>query len=265
MRALLRAVMYVVAVAAGIDIYIIARARLGGPALAIVIGAVVAGFVATVPTIAYQRVMRTRYARRHGLDESDDDLGIGPASAEEIAPPVAAAAPVNPPVTTPAPPPTPAATAPTSPAPMPAPAPPPGADVVADSARQLADSERVFGRNHPHTFAARAALAGAYWGMGQLALAIDLYERAVADSERVLGRDHPDTLSRQTDLAAAYEMDGRLAEAIELYERTLVGRERILGANHPDTVTSRSDLAVAYAVRANLSRGRPASDVGKGP
>jgi hypothetical protein len=122
--------------------------------------------------------------------------------------------------------------------------------------RRMAAAERVFGAEHPHTYASRRDLASAYWGTGQLARATTMYEEILADCHGALGPTHPETLACRSDLAAAYEMDGRLDEAISLYAHTLAIRERVLGAQHPDTLSSRSDLAVAYSVRDNLARGR---------
>jgi hypothetical protein len=122
--------------------------------------------------------------------------------------------------------------------------------------RRLAAAERVFGAEHPHTYASRRDLASAYWGTGQLTRATALYEQTLADCHGALGPTHPETLACRSELAAAYEMDGRLDEAISLYAHTLAIRERVLGAQHPDTISSRSDLAVAYSVRDNLARGR---------
>jgi hypothetical protein len=71
-RTLLRAVMYAVAVVAGADAYLVglSLARESGlsaawaQVMAVLLGAIVAAFVATVPIAIYQRVMRRIVARR---------------------------------------------------------------------------------------------------------------------------------------------------------------------------------------------------------
>ena len=71
--------------------------------------------------------------------------------------------------------------------------------------RNLADSERILGPDHPDTLRSRNNLAGAYEEAGRLDKAIALYERNLADSERILGPEHPDTLRSRNNLAGAYD------------------------------------------------------------
>ncbi len=233
MRALLRAVMYVVALVAGVDTYLLGSRYLverrsvpsdRAQVIAGVVAVVVVLGMATVPAAVYRRRMRRVMARRRG----------GPASL-------------------------------TPPAPQPSDevepsrivVPPALSDQVIDESRRKVDQAvRAFGPDHPTTFAAKRDLAAAYWATGHLTAATSMYESVLADCHRVLGPNHPDTLTCRSDLAAAYEMDGRLDEAISLYAHTLAIRERVLGPQHPDTLSSRSSLAVAYSVRDNLSRGR---------
>ncbi len=283
MRALLRAVMYVVAVVAGLDAYVVGsrylneeRAMPSGRAMTIagLAGLVVAVLLATVPIAVYQRTMRRVDAARRTRATTRSSPESVPVPVPAAATPLAASAPVPPgPDSAP-----PLASVPIGPAPlattMPVPAapgslpllvstsPPPSPElaplweVIEDCDEKVGEAVRLYGPDHPQTFAARLNLAGAYWGVGQLDRAITLYENVLDDCVRVRGEDDPETLVCSSDLAAAYEMDGRLDEAITLYARTLAIRERTLGSHHPDTTTSRSDLAVAYSIRDNLSRGR---------
>jgi Flp pilus assembly protein TadD len=285
-RALLRAVMYVVALAAGADTFLIAVKYLtvrqhqpSGQAAVVagVIAVVVALILATVPIAIYQRVMRRVIARRR--------LAAGMVPLPRAPLPSGPALPSGPPFPS-------VADLPSPGVQMDEPEPDRGLSATellalgrsADDTsangrelnqlevfeqpglaaqreveaceRRLAAAERVFGAEHPQTYAGRRDLASAYWGAGQLGRAIETYEETLDDCQRALGPTHPETLVCRSDLAAAYEMDGRLDEAINLYAHTLAIRERVLGAEHPDTISSRSNLAVAYAVRDNLARGR---------
>src|SRR5690349_14648100 len=94
-------------------------------------------------------------------------------------------------------------------------------DTMGQYGRVLADSERMHGRDHPDTIAARASLASAFRAAGKLKDAVGQYERVLADRERVGGADHPDTIAARANLAYAYRTAGRLREAIPQYERTL--------------------------------------------
>lgn len=72
MRTLLRTVMYAVAVVAGVDAYLVGLSLAGQSGLpvawaqvaALLLGAIVALIVATVPVAIYQRLMRRSAARR---------------------------------------------------------------------------------------------------------------------------------------------------------------------------------------------------------
>jgi hypothetical protein len=266
--------MYVVAIVAGADTYLIGSKYLvingrmpsdRAQMTAGIVAAVIALIVATVPIAIYQHMMRRVAARRRLA------AALRPPRPDQlVALPVARRAPVEPlppPIAEPEPAPEPErqpepeapAAGPSLATPLPAEADEPERDVI-DAARRLAEVERVFGAADAHTFAARRSLAGAYWGTGQLEQATLMYESIAADCEQALGLSDQETLNCRTDLAAAYEMDGRLDEAIVLYARTLAIREQVLGAQHPDTISSRSSLAVAYSVRDNLARGRRSDD-----
>jgi tetratricopeptide (TPR) repeat protein len=107
------------------------------------------------------------------------------------------------------------------------------------------------------TFRAAAWLADHAAGYllehGQVALAIDLFERTVTDCRRVLGPDDPDTLAVETSLAEARKTEGRLDEAISRYEQAVAAYERVLGPDDPRTLTCRSNLARAYRTAGRVS------------
>ena len=119
--------------------------------------------------------------------------------------------------------------------------------------RALADQERMHGRDHPDTIAARATLAAALRTAGKMKNAIRQYERVLADRERIRGRDHPDTIVARANLAFAYRSAGRLREAVPAYERTLADRERVQGRDHQDTLTARANLAACYQLARRLT------------
>jgi hypothetical protein len=270
-RALLRAVMYVVAIVAAADTYLIGSKYLadsrGMPidqaqVTAGIVAALIALVLATVPIAIYQQTMRRLIARRRAAALAEmmprpEPVRVAPDEEFDAEPP-------PPPVRLPAfgtyrlpEPPLPVVPQGVSePEADPEPAVVAAERSVVESARRLVEVERAFGAQDAQTFAARRDLASAYWGTGQLELATQMYESILADCEGALGEEHQETLVCRSDLAAAYEMDGRLDEAISLYAQTLAIREEVLGTQHPDTLSSRSNLTVAYSVRDNLSRGR---------
>ena len=97
-------------------------------------------------------------------------------------------------------------------------------EAIRQSERALADQERMHGRDHPDTIAARAALAATLRGAGKLKDAIGQYERVLADREQTSGPDHPGTIVARANLAFAYRSAGRLREAVPAYEQTLADR-----------------------------------------
>ncbi|MFD3701330.1 tetratricopeptide repeat protein [Streptomyces sp. NPDC058646] len=101
-------------------------------------------------------------------------------------------------------------------------------------------------------------LAAAYrQEQGELAPAIQAFQRAFATRQRLLGSDHPHTLTSRHHIANAYQAAGDFYRAIPLYERTLKDHERVLGIDHPATLTCRSNLAYAYQSAGDLDRAMP--------
>ena len=131
-------------------------------------------------------------------------------------------------------------------------------DTIEQYEQALAGRERMHGRDHPDTIAARATLASALRAAGKLKDAIGQYERVLADRERTSGPDHPDTIAARANLAFAYRSAGRMREAIPAYERTLADRERVQGRDHRDTLTARANLAACYQVARRLTEAIPA-------
>jgi hypothetical protein len=72
--------------------------------------------------------------------------------------------------------------------------------------QNLADCERVLGRDHPDTLTSRSNLAHAYHTVGRMVEAQAMFERTLADSERALGPDHPLTQTARENLAAVTQV-----------------------------------------------------------
>jgi serine/threonine protein kinase len=94
-------------------------------------------------------------------------------------------------------------------------------------------------------------------GLGEAALAVDVFQKALDTRKAKLGPDHPDTLKSMNNLATAYQDSGQLAKAVTLHEDTLKKRKAKLGPDHPDTLSSMNNLADAYAVSGQLAKAVP--------
>ncbi len=115
-----------------------------------------------------------------------------------------------------------------------------------DGRRLAADSVRLMGPEHPHTFAARTYHAAFLRKAGQIDEAIVLMEQIVAESERVLGPEHPDTLIARGNLAGTYGQVDRIDDAIARETRNVTDLERAFGPEHPNTLIARGNLAASY-------------------
>ena len=69
--------------------------------------------------------------------------------------------------------------------------------------QNLADRQRIMGRDHPGTLTARNNLARAYLEAARPHHAIYHFEQNLADSQRVLGPDHRITLAARNSLGNA--------------------------------------------------------------
>ncbi|MGI5461245.1 tetratricopeptide repeat protein [Streptomyces sp. CA-249302] len=132
----------------------------------------------------------------------------------------------------------------------------------------IGTSERLFGRPHPMTLAARRDLALALFRHrakeafavlqedfpyqdnrlvleGQTPAAADpeavnaipLVEDTVTTRRQLLGWAHPATLSGQADLALLHWSHGHRTAAIDVLERSLTGYRTTLGPHHPRTIS----------------------------
>ncbi len=92
----------------------------------------------------------------------------------------------------------------------------------------------------------RDTLGWTYWCLGEVAPAVQHFQRAVDIQRRKLGLDHPETLATRNNLALAYRDAGQTEEAIRLFEAVWKAQEAKLAPNHPHTLATRNNLAGAY-------------------
>jgi eukaryotic-like serine/threonine-protein kinase len=105
--------------------------------------------------------------------------------------------------------------------------------------------------------AMQMTLGSSLLGLGEYALAIEVFGKALQTRQAKLGSDHPDTLSSMYYLAWAYHENGQVAQAVPLYEETLEKRKAKLGSDHPDTFATISALALAYQSSGQVARAVP--------
>jgi serine/threonine protein kinase len=94
-------------------------------------------------------------------------------------------------------------------------------------------------------------------GLGEAALAGEVFGKALDTRKARLGPDHPDTLLTMNNLALAYRASGQLARALPLLEEALEKLKARLGPDHADTLTCVSNLASAYQASGQLARAVP--------
>jgi serine/threonine protein kinase/tetratricopeptide (TPR) repeat protein len=94
-------------------------------------------------------------------------------------------------------------------------------------------------------------------GLGEAALAGEVFRKALDTRQARLGPDHPDTLGSINNLAAAYLHSGEFGRAVPLLEETLPRMTTKLGPDHPDTLHSMNNLALAYEASGQLARAMP--------
>jgi len=78
---------------------------------------------------------------------------------------------------------------------------------------------------------------------GQVAAAVDYWQRLHATAVHHLGPDHPDTLATRHSLALWRGESGDPAGAATAFEQLLADYLRVLGPDHPDTLNTRHSLA----------------------
>ncbi|KAK5011779.1 hypothetical protein LTR28_003979 [Elasticomyces elasticus] len=82
--------------------------------------------------------------------------------------------------------------------------------------------------------------------MGEVRLAIEVFEQVVRVRGEKLAEDHPARLSSQHALAAAYRYNNQVDKAVELLKQVVKIQEEKLAEDHPNQLESQHTLAVAY-------------------
>ncbi|MEU6746688.1 tetratricopeptide repeat protein [Spirillospora sp. NPDC046719] len=112
--------------------------------------------------------------------------------------------------------------------------------------RALAVSERLLGEDDTLTMSFRNDVACVYEHLGELELAIPIYEKNLLDRERLLGKGHRHTRTSRSNLALAYSNYGKSEKATPLLEETALQQSEELGPHHPDTLTAYTNLGRHY-------------------
>lgn len=104
--------------------------------------------------------------------------------------------------------------------------------------------------SHAGARAAKVALAGVYFQLGQPERAARLHEEVLAVCRARLGGRHPDTLRAMTRLGHARWLQGRYTEALRLQAPAVAAMEADvarLGPRHPDTLDALDALGMTVA------------------
>ncbi len=102
--------------------------------------------------------------------------------------------------------------------------------------------------------AMQGTLAQSLSGLGEAALAGEVFQKALGTRQARLGPDNPLTLASMNDLAVAYRESGQHAKALPLIEETLEKDKAKLGPDHPDTLTAMDNLARTYHAAGQLTK-----------
>jgi serine/threonine protein kinase len=94
-------------------------------------------------------------------------------------------------------------------------------------------------------------------GLGEAALAVEVFQKALDTRKAELGPDHPDTLHSMHNLAMAYRDSGQLVKAVPLFEDTLEKCKDKLGPDDPRTLVTTSHMAQAYLASGQLAKAVP--------
>jgi serine/threonine protein kinase/tetratricopeptide (TPR) repeat protein len=94
-------------------------------------------------------------------------------------------------------------------------------------------------------------------GLGEYALAVEVFGKALQTQQAKLGPDHRHTLLSMNNLAEAYKAAGKLDLALPLFEETFKRAKANLGPDHPDTLTTMNNLAGGYQAAGKLELGLP--------
>jgi MinD-like ATPase involved in chromosome partitioning or flagellar assembly len=107
----------------------------------------------------------------------------------------------------------------------------------------LAEQERLFGAEHPHTLLSYLCIAGDLRGLGRFQEALDRDLATYDRHRRVYPEGDPRLLGAANNLAVNYRLIGDCYRALELDQSTYIQRRSTLGPTHPYTLYSSSNLA----------------------
>jgi hypothetical protein len=107
----------------------------------------------------------------------------------------------------------------------------------------LAEQERLFGSEHPHTLLSYLCLAGDLRGLGEFEEALRRDSESYELHRRVYTEGDARLLGAANNLAVNYRLTGECFRAAELDQSTYVQRRSTLGPTHPYTLYSSSNLA----------------------
>ena len=107
----------------------------------------------------------------------------------------------------------------------------------------LAEQERLFGSEHPHTLLSYLSRGGDLRGLGRFKEALDRDRESYELHRRVYTEGDPPLLSAANNLAVNYRLLGDCYRAAELDQSTYVQRRSVLGPTHPYTIYSSANLA----------------------
>ncbi|KAK4653773.1 hypothetical protein QC762_0087050 [Podospora pseudocomata] len=105
-------------------------------------------------------------------------------------------------------------------------------------------SEKVLGKEHPHTLGSMNNLALVLYSQGKYEEAEQIHQQALQLREKVLGKEHPDTLGSMNNLALVLYSQGKYEEVEQIHRQLLQLSEKVLGKEHPDTLGSMNNLAL---------------------
>ncbi|MBR7832413.1 tetratricopeptide repeat protein [Actinospica durhamensis] len=107
----------------------------------------------------------------------------------------------------------------------------------------LAEQERLFGPEHPHTLLSHLCLAGDLRGLGRFQEALERDLATFERHRRVYPEGDARLLGAANNLAVNYRLVGDCHKALELDQSTYIQRRSTLGPRHPYTLYSGSNLA----------------------
>ena len=107
----------------------------------------------------------------------------------------------------------------------------------------LAEQERLFGGEHPHTLLSYLCIAADLRGLGRFQAALESDLATYDRHRRVYPEGDPRLLGAANNLAVNYRLVGDCYQALELDQSTYIQRRSTLGPRHPYTLYSSSNLA----------------------